>query len=79
VLNMLGQQKACAAGLAAAVILNLVLCTLLVPPFGVQGAAIATAMAWTANAVLNVLLARRQLGIDIAIWNNMLVPRSAQT
>lgn len=77
VLNMLGQQKACAAGLAAAVLLNLALCTLLVPPFGLQGAAIATAMAWTANAALNVLLARRQLGIDIAIWNNVL-RRSAQ-
>ena len=71
VLNMLGQQKACAAGLAATVALNLMLCVLLVPSFGPVGAAIATATAWTANAALNTLLARRHLGIDIAIWSNL--------
>jgi O-antigen/teichoic acid export membrane protein len=80
VLNMLGQQKACAAALAATVALNLVLCVLLVPPLGATGAAIATAMSWSVNATLNAFLAHRQLGLRLAIWSNMPPPirRSAQ-
>ena len=81
VLNMLGEQKACAAALAATVVLNLTLCVLLVPSFGAMGAAIATATSWSANAALNALLARRQLGLKIAVWSNMplgLTRRSAQ-
>lgn len=71
ILNMLGQQKACAAGLAGAVTLNLTLCVLLVPAFGAMGAAVATAASWSANAALNRFLARRHLDIDIAIWSNL--------
>jgi len=77
VLNMLGQQKACAAGLAATVALNLTLCVLLVPSLGPAGAAIATATAWTASAVLNAILARRQLGVDLVIWSNLPIWRGA--
>jgi O-antigen/teichoic acid export membrane protein len=80
VLNMLGQQKACAAGLAAAVALNLTLCILLVPSFGLAGAAIATATAWTVSAALNAILAHRRLGINLAIWSNLpLLPRRLAT
>ncbi|MFM9847092.1 MAG: lipopolysaccharide biosynthesis protein [Hyphomicrobiaceae bacterium] len=77
VLNMLGQQKACAAGLATTVALNLTLCVLLVPLFGPAGAAIATATAWTASAALNTILARRHLGVDLAIWSNLPICRGA--
>ena len=81
VLNMLGAQQACAAALAGAVALAVILCVLLVPAFGATGAAIATAVAWSANAALNALLARRQLGLRLAIWSNLplsLTRRSVQ-
>lgn len=81
VLNMLGQQRACAAGLVATVALNLMLCVLLVPRFGAMGAAIATATSWSTGAAINTFLARWQMGLKIAIWSNMpllLMRRSEQ-
>lgn len=78
VLNMLGQQRACAAALAATVVLNVMLCVLLVPLCGAAGAAIATAASWSVNAAVNAVLARRQLGLGIAIWSNMPARRGLQ-
>jgi O-antigen/teichoic acid export membrane protein len=81
VLNMLGAQRACAAALAGTVVLAVLLCVLLAPVFGAIGAAIATAVSWSANAALNALLARRQLGLRLAIWSNLpfsLARRSVQ-
>lgn len=70
-LNMLGQQRAtaCVAVIVAAttIVLNLVL----VPRFGLMGAATATAAALVAGAALNTLVARLALGLDIAIWSNV--------
>ena len=79
VLNMLGAQRACAAALAGTVALTVVLCVLLVPVFGAMGAAIATAASWSANAALNALLARRQLGLRIAILSNLPLPLSRRS
>jgi O-antigen/teichoic acid export membrane protein len=74
VLNMLGAQRECAAALAGTVGLAVILCVLLVPTFGATGAAVATAVSWSANAALNALLARWQLGLRLAIWSNLPLP-----
>ena len=70
-LNMLGQQKACAIVIAAMAALNIGLNILLVPRFGILGAATATAFALVLGALLNTIVARRRLGLDIAIWSHL--------
>jgi O-antigen/teichoic acid export membrane protein len=69
-LNMLGQQKHCAAAVIAAGTLNLVMQLVLVPRHGALGAATATAVAMLVSAALQWRIARRHLGIDISIWAN---------
>jgi O-antigen/teichoic acid export membrane protein len=71
VLNMLGEQKACASVIAAMAALNIALSVLLVPRLGIHGAAAATATALVLGALLNTLVARRRLGLDFAIWSNV--------
>ncbi len=66
-LNMLGVRKQCAAIYAAAFVINLVLCLLLIPPLGVEGAAIATATALVFESVLLFVIARRRLGYHVFI------------
>src|SRR5690606_19732633 len=44
-LNMLGHQGICAAVYAAAFVLNLVMCFVLIPRMGAKGAAISTSLA----------------------------------
>jgi O-antigen/teichoic acid export membrane protein len=59
-LSMTGHEKDTLKGLAAAALLNLVLNILLIPPFGMVGAAGATALSMVMwNIVLAVLLNRR--------------------
>lgn len=70
-LNMLGEQKACAAVIMSTAAFNILLQTILVPRLGILGAAAATAIALVAGALSNTIVARRRLGIDIAIWNNL--------
>lgn len=70
-LNMLGEQRRCAAVLAAAAALNIALNFALVPVFGLVGAASATATALIAAALMNYAVARRRLGLDIAVWANL--------
>ena len=69
-LNMLGEQKACAQILAATVVLDIVLNFTLVPIFGLMGAASATAISLTFASVLNYIIARRRLNLDVGIWSN---------
>lgn len=71
ILNMLGQQKACAIVIVAMAILNIVLGIVLVPRFGIIGAAAATASSLVLGAILNTLVANRWLGLKIAIWHNL--------
>ncbi len=71
ILNMLGQQKACASVIVSMAILNIVLGVVLVPRFGSLGAAAATATALLLGALLNTVVARRRLGLEIAIWRNL--------
>ncbi|MFM9942273.1 MAG: lipopolysaccharide biosynthesis protein [Hyphomicrobiaceae bacterium] len=74
ILNMLGQQKVCAIIIASMAALNIVLGVVLVPRFGIMGAAVATATALILGALLNTLFAYRRLGLRIGIWSNLWRP-----
>lgn len=70
-LNMLGEQKLCAAVLTSAAVLNVTLNFALVPKFGLHGAAIATSISLAMAALMNSVVAWRRLNIEIAIWKNL--------
>ena len=70
-LNMLGEQKRCAAVLAFTALLNIVLNLLLVPYFGLVGAASATSISLSTAALLHYAVVRARLGYEIAIWRNL--------
>ena len=64
-LNMLGQQRACASAYAAAFVMNLVLCIVLVPRFGGHGAAAATSLSLVFETVLLFRIVKRRLGLHV--------------
>ena len=68
-LNMLGQQRTCAASAALAAATSIALNLLLVPRLGLIGAAMATSTALLTGAMLNTIAARRRLGLEIAVWS----------
>lgn len=68
-LNMLGEQNACALVLIFTAVLNIALNLALIPAFGLNGAALATALSLIATALLQYAVARRRLGLDVAIWS----------
>ncbi len=70
-LNMMGQQKMCAAVLAVTAILNISLNLALVPNFGLIGAASATTFSLMFAATMNNLVARQRLGIKLSILSNL--------
>jgi O-antigen/teichoic acid export membrane protein len=74
-LNMLGEQHLCAAILALTAAFNIALLFALVPAFGMIGAALATSISMAAAALMNFLVARRRLEIEISIWSNLPVGR----
>lgn len=67
-LNMTGQQSACAAVYATALAVNVTLCFLLIPRFGLIGAAIATSTAVVVESGLLFLAVNRRLGIAMSIF-----------
>ncbi len=67
VLNMLGEQGRCAAVLSVAAIANLALNFLLIPRYGIHGAATATALSVALAAVAINLVAKRRLGLNLFI------------
>jgi O-antigen/teichoic acid export membrane protein len=67
VLNALGQQRACAAVAATIATIDIALNLLLIPRFGMFGAAASTALAMATGAVLYATVARRRLGLDISV------------
>lgn len=71
-LNMLGEQTLCAAVLLVTAALNIALNFALIPRFGIVGAAIATSAALVVAALLNYLVARRRLELEISIFNTLL-------
>ncbi len=70
-LNMLGEQKLSAVVLSLTAALSIALNFLLVPRYGIVGAASATATALVMAALMNYFVARRRLGIEIGIWHNL--------
>jgi O-antigen/teichoic acid export membrane protein len=66
-LNMLGEQRYCAAVYAAAFVINIVLCVVLIPRLGVSGAAYATATALTFESILLFIVTKRRLGFHVFI------------
>jgi len=67
-LVMLGQQRACALVSAAAFTVNLVLCLLLIPPYGATGAAISISTAFLTETLLLFLIARSKLGAHLFVF-----------
>jgi O-antigen/teichoic acid export membrane protein len=67
-LNMLGQQRVCALVYAAAFSINVALCLLLIPRFGADGAAIATATALLVETLSLFLVAKQRLGFNVFIF-----------
>lgn len=67
-LNMLGQQRACALVYAAAFAINLGLSILLAPRFGATGVAAATAAALICESAMLFVVAKRRLGLHVFVW-----------
>ena len=67
-LNMIGRQKMCAVVYAGAFATNLVLCFVLIPRFGLMGAAIATVTAILLESGFLILAVRKQLGINVFVF-----------
>jgi O-antigen/teichoic acid export membrane protein len=67
-LNMVGEQRACALVYAAAFGLNLATCIVLIPPMGVTGAAIATAAGVVTESILLFWVTKVRLGLHVFIW-----------
>jgi O-antigen/teichoic acid export membrane protein len=72
-LNMVGEQRACAVVYAAAFAANIALCVVLIPMFGVAGAAIAISGAMMLETVLLFMVTKERLGLHVFIWR----PKSA--
>jgi O-antigen/teichoic acid export membrane protein len=66
-LNMLGERKQCAAIYAIAFTINLVLCIVLIPRIGIEGAAVATSTALAAESLMLYRVAKRKLGFHVFI------------
>lgn len=67
-LNMLNQQRICAAIYATAFAVNLSLCVALVPAHGGTGAALATSVAIVLESALLFVVAKRRLGLHSLFW-----------
>jgi len=76
-LNMLGEQRLCAAVLVTTAVLNVVLNFALIPAFGLLGAATATSVSLVTAALLNYLAVSRRLNIEIAVWRNLSTPKDS--
>ena len=67
-LNMVGEQRACAKVYGVAFAVNIGLCIVLIPLFGVAGAAIALSSAMIVESVLLFWVTRQRLGLHVFIW-----------
>jgi O-antigen/teichoic acid export membrane protein len=67
-LNMLGEQRACALAYAGAFAINISLCLLLIPRYGATGAAIATTCAVISESTMLFFLTKYRLGLHVFIW-----------
>jgi O-antigen/teichoic acid export membrane protein len=67
-LNMVGQQRACAAVFAGAFALNVLLCLILIPWLGTAGAAISISTALVFESAALFILTKRRLGFHGLVW-----------
>lgn len=67
-LNMLGEQKICAAIVAVAFAMNLAIGFALIPRFGIMGAAISTTVAFIVESVLIFAAAKTRLGYHLFVF-----------
>jgi O-antigen/teichoic acid export membrane protein len=72
-LSMLGQQKSCALAALVALVANVALCLILVPKYGIKGAAIATSVAFVVESVMIFVIAKKRLGFHLFVFG---APRS---
>jgi O-antigen/teichoic acid export membrane protein len=68
-LRMLGAQTQCAYVLGGTALLNVLLNLILVPAYGILGAATATSLTLISATIAFALVGRRVLNIDITIWS----------
>ncbi len=66
-LSMLGEQRVCALVYATAFVLNLVMCLVLIPRFGLEGAAVSTASALLFESVALFWVTRKRLGLHALV------------
>lgn len=79
-LAMSGRNGALAAVMAVSVAFHAMLCVLLIPPFGLIGAAIATTTTLGLSGLIQALMSHRLLGVDPSIRAGLLLwrrPRAA--
>jgi O-antigen/teichoic acid export membrane protein len=69
-LNMVGEQRACALVYATAFAVNVTACVGLIPFLGIRGVAIATAMAVMTESWLLFVVTRRRLGLHACVWGH---------
>lgn len=67
-LSMSGHQGVCAMIYGAAFAIAVILCLVLIPRFGMMGAATATAVALTLESILLFWITRRRLGLSVSFW-----------
>lgn len=67
-LNMVGEQKACAMIYAGAFVINLALCFILIPHLKLYGAAIAISAAMLFESALLFFVTKRKLGLHVFVW-----------
>lgn len=75
-LTMTGHERETAVGLAVGAVGNVVLNAALIPPFGLEGAAVATASSILVWNLILVVRARRVLGIDTTILGGLVAKRA---
>ena len=75
-LNMLGEQKLCAVVYAGAFACNLIACILLIPRFGMTGAAIATSVALLVESSALFLVTKFRLGFHVFVWGGSIAKAS---
>jgi O-antigen/teichoic acid export membrane protein len=68
-LTMSGHQGVCALIYGAAFATAVLLCVLLIPPFGMMGAAIATAVALSLESILLFWVTTTRLGLSMSFWS----------
>jgi O-antigen/teichoic acid export membrane protein len=71
-LNMTGHERYTLRGVGVSTILNVVLCVILIPKYGIAGAAVASALTLVGWNLILVYFVARKLGINSSVINSLL-------